>query len=61
MAELPSSDRIFLRAAYDALDDTELVRHCATATPERPWQLEAALRRIGRGGAPRPSALTAET
>jgi carbamoyl-phosphate synthase large subunit len=31
--------------AYDALDDTELVRHCATATPERPWQLEAALRR----------------
>jgi carbamoyl-phosphate synthase large subunit len=32
-------------AAYESLDDAELVRLCAAATPERPWQLEAALRR----------------
>jgi carbamoyl-phosphate synthase large subunit len=31
--------------ALDALDDDELVRHAATATPDRPFQLEAALRR----------------
>ncbi|MBO0693838.1 MAG: carbamoyl-phosphate synthase large subunit, partial [Acidimicrobiaceae bacterium] len=32
-------------AAYEGLDVAELVRSAATATPERPWQLEAALRR----------------
>ncbi|HVM55190.1 MAG TPA: carbamoyl-phosphate synthase large subunit [Acidimicrobiales bacterium] len=32
-------------AAYDALDDDELVRRAAIATPDRPFQLEAALRR----------------
>src|SRR6185436_13289401 len=31
--------------AYDALDDDELVRHAAIPTPERVFQLEAALRR----------------
>jgi carbamoyl-phosphate synthase large subunit len=30
---------------YDAWDDDELVRRSAVATPERPWHLEAALRR----------------
>ncbi|MBV9662519.1 MAG: carbamoyl-phosphate synthase large subunit, partial [Actinobacteria bacterium] len=32
-------------AALDALDDDELVRRAAIATPDRPFQLEAALRR----------------
>ena len=32
-------------AANDALDDDELVRRAAIATPDRPYQLEAALRR----------------
>jgi carbamoyl-phosphate synthase large subunit len=32
-------------AALDALDDEELVRRSAIATPDRPFQLEAALRR----------------
>src|SRR5215213_7943733 len=32
-------------AALDALDDDELVRRSAIATPDRPFQLEAALRR----------------
>ncbi len=32
-------------SAYDDLDDDELVRRAAVATPDRPWQLEAALRR----------------
>ena len=32
-------------ALLDELDDDELVRHSAVATPERPFQLEAALRR----------------
>jgi carbamoyl-phosphate synthase large subunit len=32
-------------AAFDAVGDDELVRRAAVATPERPYQLEAALRR----------------
>jgi carbamoyl-phosphate synthase large subunit len=32
-------------AAYDELDDDELVRRASIGTPERPFQLEAALRR----------------
>ena len=32
-------------ALYDDLDDAELVRRAAIATPDRPYQLEAALRR----------------
>ncbi len=32
-------------AVFDALDDEELVRRAAVATPDRPYQLEAALRR----------------
>src|SRR5207253_5417682 len=32
-------------ALFDALDDDELVRRAAIATPDRPFQLEAALRR----------------
>ena len=32
-------------ALYDDLDDDELVRRAAIATPDRPFQLEAALRR----------------
>jgi carbamoyl-phosphate synthase large subunit len=32
-------------AAYDDLDDDELVRRAAIGTPDRPFQLEAALRR----------------
>ncbi|MFP3901590.1 MAG: carbamoyl-phosphate synthase large subunit [Acidimicrobiia bacterium] len=32
-------------AALDALDDEELLRRAAVATPDRPFQLEAALRR----------------
>jgi carbamoyl-phosphate synthase large subunit len=32
-------------AAFDQLDDDELVRRAAVATPERPYQLQAALRR----------------
>ncbi|HUP71286.1 MAG TPA: carbamoyl-phosphate synthase large subunit [Acidimicrobiales bacterium] len=32
-------------AAFDLLDDDELVRRAAVATPDRPFQLEAALRR----------------
>ena len=37
-------------AAYDRLDDAELTAACAVATPERVFQLEAALRRgIGVG------------
>src|SRR5262245_21138828 len=32
-------------AAYDALDDDELVRRAAVSTPERIFHLEAALRR----------------
>src|SRR4051794_38928925 len=32
-------------AAYDSMDDDELVRRAAIATPDRPFQLEAALRR----------------
>src|SRR5438309_5816974 len=32
-------------AVYDELDDDELVRRAAIATPDRPFQLEAALRR----------------
>ncbi|MEO7836878.1 MAG: carbamoyl-phosphate synthase large subunit, partial [Acidimicrobiales bacterium] len=32
-------------AAFDQLDDDELVRRAAVATPDRPFQLEAALRR----------------
>ena len=32
-------------ALYDELDDDELVRRAAIATPDRPYQLEAALRR----------------
>ena len=32
-------------ALYDDLDDDELVRRAAIATPDRPYQLEAALRR----------------
>ncbi|MBW8827356.1 MAG: carbamoyl-phosphate synthase large subunit [Acidobacteria bacterium] len=32
-------------AAYDSLDDDELVRRSAVPTPERPFHLEAALRR----------------
>ncbi len=34
-----------IEAAYDALDDDELVRRAAVATPERLFHLEAALRR----------------
>ena len=33
------------KALYDALADDELVRQAAIATPDRPFQLEAALRR----------------
>jgi carbamoyl-phosphate synthase large subunit len=32
-------------SAYDLLDDAELIRRCAVATPERPFHLEEALRR----------------
>jgi carbamoyl-phosphate synthase large subunit len=32
-------------AAFDALDDAELLRRAAIGTPDRPFQLEAALRR----------------
>ena len=32
-------------AALDAFDDDDLVRHASIATPDRPFQLEAALRR----------------
>jgi carbamoyl-phosphate synthase large subunit len=32
-------------AAYDGWDDEELIRHCAVATPDRLFHLEAALRR----------------